>query len=36
MFKLEGGSIVNFRDGRALDAIQDKEGQRVEIRNRSG
>jgi hypothetical protein len=36
MFKFEGGSLVNFRDGRAFDAIQDKEGQRVELQKRTG
>jgi hypothetical protein len=36
MFKLEGGSIVNFRDGRALDAGQDTEGQRVQVLARNG
>ena len=36
MFKFEGGSIVNFKDGKAIDAIKDTEGQRVEVQNRSG
>ena len=36
MFKFEGGSLVNFRDGKALDAVKDTEGQRVEVQNRNG
>jgi len=36
LFKFEGGSIVNFRDGRAMDAVKDTEGQRVEIQKRNG
>lgn len=36
MFKVEGGSIVNFRDGKALDAVKDTEGQRVEVQKRNG
>jgi hypothetical protein len=35
MFKYEGGSIVNFRDGRAVDAVKDTEGQRVQVSKRT-
>jgi hypothetical protein len=36
MFKYEGGSIVNFRNGKAIDAIKDAEGQRIYMQARNG
>jgi hypothetical protein len=36
LFKYEGGSLINFRDNRALDAVKDDEGQKVELATRTG